>query len=389
MQNQSEKEITLFDIFDDVIKGWYLFIGAIIISMVVSYLLYSNQKNIFTISVDTQKIDDIERSSLPQNLDNLDIFYFFHSDIKNKQLIESIINNENLYQRIENPSNFVFDSLNVDVSDGSSKLYIKTIDLKSDEQVNFIEDTKNLLISLLNYQQEKSFSKLKDKYSSVLINLDNEIKDEEKAFNISIKADNSQKTKKLLDQMNRVEIIYNDLEKKLKDNLEIAILLNIESPQKITKNDQILFQNENIQNDLGIKNALLSFIEVDVPFYIYGSVIISKEIELMKRNKLDYENNLLSKIKEIENETNNINQFKKTNTYIDLILKVAENKRNISQINFLEKTGFKFISYNSDDVKIKSEQISLTYYLLFTTIIFLILAFIINTFIQYKKKLNN
>ena len=91
MRNQSEKEITLFDIFDDVIKGWYLFIGAIIISLVVSYLLYSNQKNIFIISIDTQKIDDIERSSLPQNLNNLDIFYFFHSNIKNKQLIESII----------------------------------------------------------------------------------------------------------------------------------------------------------------------------------------------------------------------------------------------------------------------------------------------------------
>ena len=30
----------------------------------------------------------------------------------------------------------------------------------------------------------------------------------------------------------------------------------------------------------------------------------------MKRNKLDYENNLLSKIKEIENETNNINNLK-------------------------------------------------------------------------------
>ena len=85
----------------------------------------------------------------------------------------------------------------MDVSDGSSKLYIKTMDLKSDEQINFIEDTKNLLISLINYQQKKSFSKLKDKYSSVLINLDNEIKDEEKAFNISIKAENSPKNKKI------------------------------------------------------------------------------------------------------------------------------------------------------------------------------------------------
>ena len=144
--------------------------------------------------------------------------------------------NENLYQRIENPSKFVFNKLNVDVSDGSSKLYIKTMDLKSDEQINFIEDTKNLLISLLNYQQKKSFRKLKDKYSSVLINLENEIKDEEKAFNISIKAENSQKIKKLLDHMNRMEIIYNDLEKRLKDNLEIALLLNIESPQKSKKN---------------------------------------------------------------------------------------------------------------------------------------------------------
>ena len=143
----------------------------------------------------------------------------------------------------------------MDVSDGSSKLYIKTMDLKSDEQINFIEDKKNFLISLLNYQQKKSFSKLKDKYSSVLINLDNEIKDEEKAFNLSIKAENSQKIKKLLDHMNRMEIIYNDLEKKLKDNLEIALLLNIESPQKIEKYDQILFQNE-ICSDLGIKNAL-------------------------------------------------------------------------------------------------------------------------------------
>ena len=85
----------------------------------------------------------------------------------------------------------------MDVSDGSSKLYIKTMDLKSDEQINFIEDTKNLLISLLNYQQKKSFSKLKDKYSSVLINLDNEIKDEEKAFNISIKAETFSKNKKI------------------------------------------------------------------------------------------------------------------------------------------------------------------------------------------------
>ena len=57
----------------------------------------------------------------------------------------------------------------------------------------------------------------------------------------------------------------------------------------------------------------------------------------MKRNKLDYENNLLSKIKELENESNNITQFVNTDTYIDLILKVSENKRNISQINFLEK----------------------------------------------------
>ena len=44
-----------------------------------------------------------------------------------------------------------------------------------------------------------------------------------------------------------------------------------------------MFQNENMQSDLGIKNALLSIIEVDVPFYLYGSVIISKEIDLMKK----------------------------------------------------------------------------------------------------------
>ena len=81
----------------------------------------------------------------------------------------------------------------------------------------------------------------------------------------------------------------------------------------------------------------MSIIEVDVPFYLYGSVIISKEIDLMKRNKLDYENNLLSKIKELENESNNITQFVNTDTYIDLILKVSENKRNISQINFFKK----------------------------------------------------
>ena len=37
-------------------------------------------------------------------------------------------------------------------------------------------------------------------------------------------------------------------EKIIKDNLEIALLLNIESPQKIEKKyDQILFQNENMQ----------------------------------------------------------------------------------------------------------------------------------------------
>ena len=35
--------------------------------------------------------------------------------------------------------------------------------------------------------------------------------------------------------MNRMEIIYNDLEKKLKDNLEIAILLNMKAPKNYKK----------------------------------------------------------------------------------------------------------------------------------------------------------
>ena len=73
--------------------------------------------------------------------------------------------------------------------------YIKSIDLKSDEQVNFIEDTKKFVNFIIKLPTKKSFSKLKDKYSSVLINLDNEIKDEEKAFNISIKAENFKKQK--------------------------------------------------------------------------------------------------------------------------------------------------------------------------------------------------
>ena len=62
----TEKEITLFDVFEDIAKGWYLFLFALIASSLFSFVYFNSQKDIYNIELGISKIDDVQRFSLPE-----------------------------------------------------------------------------------------------------------------------------------------------------------------------------------------------------------------------------------------------------------------------------------------------------------------------------------
>ena len=105
----------------------------------------------------------------------------------------------------------------------------------------------------------------------------------------------------------------------------------------------------------------------------------------MSKKRSSYSDNSLIKLKEIENEFDQEETFQDTELYIELLNKISENNRYIQKLELLESTGFKFAVYDADDFIIVPSRVNIIFIFIFSSIVTLGLAFLINLFIQYKK----
>lgn len=400
MQDKADKEITLFDVFEDIAKGWYIFLLAIIVSIAFSYIFYTNQKDTYTIELSIAKIDDVQRSSLPDDLEKLDLFKYFHTNLKTKDKIDEIINSLSLYEQVGETDTNYFDKVLVYYSGNSSYIQFSTPDLKNLDTELYFKDTKSLILSLLNHQEEKSFQKLEKRYLDLLISLENKMLDQE---NILIKDKEAEKInhqREISEKLEKMNIAYFDLVDKLKSNLEIAKILEIKKPLKLEFQNEPSYQLElQLLNDPWyqsdslnertneIKKSLLTLVVLnDQPLYNYGSEILEREIVLLNQKKLSLQDNFSIKFREIENDYNQKTLFKDTKLYIELLNEISRIKRYIKRLELLRETGFRFAIYDQNEFKFKSDRTSLAYVAVFSTIIAISLAFLVNLIIQYRKK---
>ena len=124
VEQQTENEITLYDIFNDVVKGWYIFLIAVFFAVAYSFLYINNEKNIYTISLNIFKIDDIKRFSLPDDLDGQDLFYFFHSSLKSEKKLSKLINEHKLFDNIDKYQQIeiIYNNLKINIGEISSQI---------------------------------------------------------------------------------------------------------------------------------------------------------------------------------------------------------------------------------------------------------------------------
>ncbi len=388
MQDKAEKEITLFDVFEDIAKGWYLFLLAIIVSLAFSYVSYTNQKDTYVIKLNLSKIDDVQRSTLPIDLDNLDLFKYFHTNLKTKDILEEIIKSQSLFEHLDETDTNYFDRIEIYFDENTSYIQLSTPDLKNSKTELYFNDTKNLILSLINHQEEKSFQKLEKRYLDLLISLENKMEDQENIFNKDKEAEKIKHEREISKKLDKLNVVYFDLVEKLKHNLEIAKALEIEKPLKFILQNELSYQFDAV-NELTneMKKSLLTLVVMnDQPLYNYGSEILEKEIALLKQKKLSLQDNFSIKISVIENDYNQKILFKDTKQYIELLGQISEIKRDIKKLELLRQTGFKFAIYDQNEFIVKSNRTSLFYIFLFSTIASISIAFLANLIIQNRKR---
>tara|TARA_B100000401_G_scaffold115197_1_gene75188 strand:+ start:15225 stop:16388 length:1164 start_codon:yes stop_codon:yes gene_type:complete len=383
----TEKEITLFDVFEDIAKGWYLFLFALIASSLFSFVYFNSQKDIYNIELGISKIDDVQRFSLPEDLKDLNLFYYFHTNLKSNETINDIIKSQNLFNNIIDSENHYFDYMQINLGEMNSSIQFTTPDLKEIDKNLYIQDVKFLILSLLKQQEEVSFRKLEKRYSDFLVSLENQILDEQRIFNQNKKSKNNIFNRELLEELEKMNVVFMELEERLSNNLEIAKNLQIEKPQVYQSKADRNFSINTLNNQKDeILESLLSIVVLnDQPLYNYGSIILEKEIELLSKKRSSYSDNSLIKLKEIENEFDQEETFQDTELYIELLNKISENNRYIQKLELLESTGFKFAVYDADDFIIVPSRVNIIFIFIFSSIVTLGLAFLINLFIQYKK----
>ena len=230
MENQIEKEITLFDIFDDVARGWYIFLFAILISLIVSYFYYVSQKDIYKVTINISNINGIEKVSLPTELAEQNMFDFFTSSLKSVEALDDIITKNNLLKSMdefmEKDSLAIYNSLSLN----SGKLTFVTPDLSNLDTIMVLEEYKILLLLLLESQRENSFKILKQKYIDRLTLLDKLKQDEEQTFINNINRKNIDYSLNSTENELKYNLTYLDLIERIKNNLQIAMDLGIKEP---------------------------------------------------------------------------------------------------------------------------------------------------------------
>jgi hypothetical protein len=376
----TEKEITLFDVFDDIAKGWYLFLCALVVSLIFSFIYFSSQKEIYNIELKISKIDDVQRFSLPEDLEDLNLFYYFHTNLKSNETINDIIQSQGLF-------NNIIDYIQINLGEMNSSIQFTTPDLKEIDKNLYIQDVKTLILSLLKQQEEISFRNLEKRYSDFLVSLENQILGEERIFNQNKKSKNNIFQRELSEELEKMNVVFMELDERLINNLEIAKTLQIEKPQVYqSKTDRNFSIGTLINQKDKILESLLSIVVLnDQPLYSYGSIILEKEIELLRKKRSSYSDNSSIKLKEIQNNYDQEETFQDTESYIELLNKILENNRYIQKLELLESTGFKFAVYDADEFLITPSKANIIYIFIFSSIITLGLAFLINLFIQYKK----
>jgi hypothetical protein len=383
----TEKEITLFDVFDDIAKGWYLFLCALVVSLIFSFIYFSSQKEIYNIELKISKIDDVQRFSLPEDLEDLNLFYYFHTNLKSNETINDIIQSQGLFNNIIDSDTHYFDYIQINLGEMNSSIQFTTPDLKEIDKNLYIQDVKTLILSLLKQQEEISFRNLEKRYSDFLVSLENQILGEERIFNQNKKSKNNIFQRELSEELEKMNVVFMELDERLINNLEIAKTLQIEKPQVYqSKTDRNFSIGTLINQKDKILESLLSIVVLnDQPLYSYGSIILEKEIELLRKKRSSYSDNSSIKLKEIQNNYDQEETFQDTESYIELLNKILENNRYIQKLELLESTGFKFAVYDADEFLITPSKANIIYIFIFSSIITLGLAFLINLFIQYKK----
>ena len=395
MEQQTENEITLYDIFNDVVKGWYIFLIAVFFAVAYSFLYINNEKNIYTISLNIFKIDDIKRFSLPDDLDGQDLFYFFHSSLKSEKKLSKLINEHKLFDNIDKSQQIeiIYNNLKINIGEISSQISFTTPDLRNINDQEYIDDVKKLINLLLLNQQNDSFKQLKKRYEDKLIIKDKEIKDAEEIFKLKNKIDNEIADLELDGDKRKIQLVYKDLVERLESNLKIAYDLNIKEPidLSVTNNDSTTYVSVYSNEQDRFKTNLLSILNMnDIALFKYGSIILEKELELMQQKFESSFNTIVAfQYEMVQRDLNNARKFEQTDEYLEFYATISNIKRNVEQLKLLENSEFNFVNYDTDEIFVKSEKISIYFIFMISIFISLAVAFIFNVLFQSIRKRNN
>ena len=395
MEQQTENEITLYDIFNDVVKGWYIFLIAVFFAVAYSFLYINNEKNIYTISLNIFKIDDIKRFSLPDDLDGQDLFYFFHSSLKSEKKLSKLINEHKLFDNIDKNQRIeiIYNNLKINIGEISSQISFTTPDLRNINDQEYIDDVKKLINLLLLNQQNDSFKQLKKRYEDKLIIKDKEIKDAEEIFKLKNKIDNEIADLELDGDKRKIQLVYKDLVERLESNLKIAYDLNIKEPidLSVTNNDSTTYVSVYSNEQDRFKTNLLSILNMnDIALFKYGSIILEKELELMQQKFESSLNTIVAfQYEMVQRDLNNARKFEQTDEYLEFYATISNIKRNVEQLKLLENSDFNFVNYDIDEIFVKSEKISIYFIFMISIFISLAVAFIFNVLFQSIRKRNN
>ena len=142
------------------------------------------------------------------NLEDLNLFYYFHTNLKSNETINDIIQSQGLFNNIIDSDTHYFDYIQINLGEMNSSIQFTTPDLKEIDKNLYIQDVKTLILSLLKQQEEISFRNLEKRYSDFLVSLENQILGEERIFNQNKKSKNNIFQRELSEELEKMNVVF-------------------------------------------------------------------------------------------------------------------------------------------------------------------------------------
>ena len=390
VKEQYSEEINLADLFYDIYKGWYFFVIGVILSIILSLSYFSLQKEEIEFSVDIKNIDDVKKNLLPESIFSFDLLSFFRY---------SSISEENIKSSIKNKDNYIFEEIDLNVNKILSQISISNnpthntlnLTISYNGEINkkkLIDEAKILLSLILKSRRSSSFKELENNLTTEEQNLNRLLSDENTFFINNISKKNHDIDKILFNDLGMLNLIYDDLNRKIANNLLLARELNIIEPvflsfeqtQKISSLPSVVSKVDQLESEL------LSIITIgEYPLYNYGVKVLEEEMKLLKQQKDNFKNVISNSINMINKEINLLDKFEYTEVNMKLMKKLSKIKREKTQLQELYDTGFNIVAYDINAIKTIENKKSLIAILIFFSAIILVTTFVLNFFYQVSK----